>query len=96
MRRHDFGFDRGPLERWLDDLVLASRRLVDHTVDRVDRLVGDVLRDADEVARRAVDLFDGFVASLHERDGRGPASCGRHGRGSPDESGRDGGGAAAV
>lgn len=70
MRRREFGFDVRALEDWLEDVALLSRKLVDHAVDRVDRLVEDVLRDADEVARRAVDLFDGFLASLDERERR--------------------------
>jgi hypothetical protein len=68
MRRHEFGFETGPLEEWLDDVVVASRQLLGRAADRVDRLVEDVLRDASEVARNASDLLDDFLGSLDERN----------------------------
>ena len=70
MRRHEFGFDSRHLEEWLDGVVAASRRLVDHAVDRVDHLVVEVRRDASEVARIASDLLDDFLQSLDERERR--------------------------
>jgi len=72
MRRHEFGFETRPLEEWLDEVVVASRQLLDRAADRVDRLVEDVLRDASEVARTASDLLDDFLASVDEKN-----HCGR-------------------
>jgi hypothetical protein len=68
MRRHEFGFETRPLEEWLDGVAIASRKLVDDAVDRVDHLVEEVLRDASEVARNASELLDRFLASLDERE----------------------------
>lgn len=70
MTRHGSPFDLGALDEWLEEVAAASRTLIAHVVDHVDRLVEDVVSDANEVARRAVDLFDDVVASLHERDSR--------------------------
>jgi len=72
MRRHEFGFESRPFEEWIDDVVVASRKLLDRAADRVDRLVEDVLRDASEVARTASDLLDDFLESFDDRNHSGP------------------------
>ena len=68
MTAHGSPFDLRSLDEWLAGIAAASRVLVEHAVDHVDRLVEDVIADANDVARRAVALFDDLVASLDERD----------------------------
>jgi hypothetical protein len=76
MTAHRSPFDFESIDAWLHEWVderfahvaSASRVLVEHAVEHVDRLVEDVVADASEVARRAADLFDDIVASFDEHD----------------------------
>jgi hypothetical protein len=70
MRPHDSPFDLGSKGEWLAGIADASRALVEHATDHVDRLVEDVIADAKDVARHAADLFEDIIASQGERDRR--------------------------